>query len=99
MSQPEESDPHISQITTTNKPPINSHPVSLKLQQAVSADDVADALLDRFEPHSATRLALEVVDNSSQGLELAGAAVVGAVVQHLLVCRTRDFLLAGGTGE
>jgi hypothetical protein len=70
----------INQITTTNKPPINLHPVFLKPQQAVPADDITNPLLDRLKPHSATLLALEVVDNSSQSLELASAAVVRAVV-------------------
>lgn len=55
-------------------------------EAAVAADEVVHLGLDRLEAHELARLALKVVHNAGKRLELAGAAAVGAVVQHLLVC-------------
>ena len=53
----------------------------LLAKQTVVADKVADVSLDGLEGHRATRLTLEMVDDSSQGLELDAAAALGTVVQ------------------
>lgn len=57
----------------------------LKPEQPVAADNVANAVLHRLEAHCPARLALEVVDDGSERLEIGAAAEFGAMVQRLLV--------------
>lgn len=52
-----------------------------------------DVPLHLLEPHGATLFALEVVDDSSQRLEVLAARAVGAVVEVLLVSRRVQMLI------
>lgn len=72
--------------------PLQFLPSTLRRQrseanQPVPADHIVDTTLHVAETGKAARLALEVVDNSSQRREVLAAAAVRAVVQTLLVCR------------
>jgi hypothetical protein len=58
---------------------------SSELEPPVAADQIADVPLHRLKAHGATALALQVVDDSSQSLEVGGAAPVRAMVESLLV--------------
>jgi hypothetical protein len=57
----------------------------LLAKQTVVADKVANVSLDGLEGHRATCLAFEMVDDSSQSLELDATAAVGTVVQDFPV--------------
>jgi hypothetical protein len=59
--------------------------VKLEAEQAFAADDVPDTPLNGIKAHGTARLALEMVDNSTQGLELDAAAEVRAVIENFLV--------------
>lgn len=63
-----------------------THSGVLKGKPAVAADDVLDPSLNRLKARNAARLALQVVDDSSQRFEIQGAAPVRAMVQRLTVC-------------
>lgn len=57
----------------------------LELEKAVAADKVSDSLLDCLEAHGTASLALEMVDDGSQSLEVLVTAPVGAVIQGLAI--------------
>ena len=57
---------------------------------SATSEDVADPLLYSVEAHRPARLALEMVDDSSQGLEVCEARKVRAVVELLLVCHKHE---------
>jgi hypothetical protein len=60
---------------------------SAEADQAVSANDVVNVPLYGTEANSAARLALQVVDDGSQGPEISTTATPGAVVQFLAICK------------
>ena len=53
---------------------------------SVTANHALDTLLDVFEPRTATRLALKVIDNASERGKLPSACPVRTMELSLLIC-------------
>ncbi len=64
---------------------LRSPPGELELEKAIAADEVAHLLLHRIEANETARLALKMVNDGRQGLEILATVTVRAVVQSLLV--------------
>ena len=60
---------------------------SFKRNQPVAANHVLDAALYFLKPSAAARLALQVIDDTSQCLEILPTCSVRTVVQILLICQ------------
>lgn len=65
----------------------------LKRNHAIATDDIPDTLLYCLESHGATRLTFQMVDDSSQSLEVGTASAIWAVIEVLAICAGRE--LAG----
>lgn len=58
---------------------------SSKCEETVAAHEAANLSLDSLEPRTSTRLAFQVIDDGSEGLEIHTTSTVGAVIESLLV--------------
>jgi len=63
-------------------------PRNRSVSDKTAVQHLGHPLLDRLEAHVSARLALEMVDEPGEALEVHAAADLGAVVQVLLVCGT-----------